>query len=135
MPIFSPRIDSAKPCYTSRRGRRTQKPLFFHYLAPVHRGVGIATSQSISSPNPPGDELHVLVKPERTRHRRLAALDRSQAVIEFDIGSKILAANKNFLDTVSATRWSRSAASITCIVRCGSQYQTGVACREFWAAL
>ncbi len=34
---------------------------------------------------------------------KLAALDRSQAVIEFDMSGKILAANKNFLDAVGYT--------------------------------
>jgi methyl-accepting chemotaxis protein len=40
------------------------------------------------------------VSKQRVNEGMLAALDRSQAIIEFDLGGRILSANRNFLDTM-----------------------------------
>ena len=64
---------------------------------------------------------------------KLAALDRSQAVIEFDMSGKILTANKNFLDAVGYTlaevRGKHHSMFVT------EADRTSAAYREFWAAL
>jgi hypothetical protein len=43
----------------------------------------------------------------------VAAIDRSQAMIEFQLDGTIITANKNFLATRWAIRWTRSSAVTT----------------------
>ena len=64
---------------------------------------------------------------------QMAAIRKSQAVIEFDLDGTILTANDNFL-SVSATRSTRSKAAITA---CSSNrtYRHSAAYRQFWVGL
>jgi methyl-accepting chemotaxis protein len=64
---------------------------------------------------------------------KLAALDRSQAVIEFDMSGKVLAANKNFLDAVGYTLAEVRGKHHSMFV--AEADRTSAAYREFWAAL
>ena len=66
------------------------------------------------------------------RDAKLAALDRSQAVIEFDMSGNVLAANKNFLDAVGYTLAEVRGKHHSMFV---AETDSSAAYREFWAAL
>jgi methyl-accepting chemotaxis protein len=64
---------------------------------------------------------------------KLAALDKSQAVIEFDMAGNVVAANKNFLDTVGYALAEIQGKHHSMFVP--EAERNGAAYREFWAAL
>ncbi|MFF5075417.1 PAS domain-containing protein [Actinoplanes sp. NPDC000266] len=64
---------------------------------------------------------------------RLAAIDRSQAVIEFDLDGRILTANDNFLNTIGYTL--EEIAGRHHSMFCTPEYAASDENREFWARL
>ncbi len=64
---------------------------------------------------------------------RVAALDRAQAVIEFDLEGKILTANDNFLKTVGYTL--REIVDQHHSIFCTPDYVTSEEYRDFWLRL
>ncbi|SDT06994.1 PAS domain-containing protein [Actinoplanes derwentensis] len=64
---------------------------------------------------------------------RLAAIDRSQAVIEFDLDGRILTANENFLSTVGYTL--AEIAGRHHSMFCTAEYADSAEYRDFWASL
>ncbi|MCO8277548.1 PAS domain-containing protein [Actinoplanes sp. TRM 88003] len=64
---------------------------------------------------------------------RLAAIDRSQAVIEFDLDGRILTANENFLNTVGYTL--DEIAGRHHSMFCTDEYAASAEYRDLWAGL
>src|SRR5262245_36600913 len=64
---------------------------------------------------------------------KLAALDKSQAVIEFDLDGKILTANQNFLDTLGYALNEIVGRQHAMFVE--PAYAAGAEYKAFWAAL
>ncbi len=64
---------------------------------------------------------------------RIAAIDKAQAVIEFNLDGTIITANKNFLDTVGYTLEEIRGKHHSMF--CDEAYRNGAAYKEFWAKL